>query len=150
MLVTVASQAAIAVQNAAIHESLLEGDPLQCDAKLAEHIRRLMPQSVPVVPGFEFFAHYNPAHEIHGDYYDFVRLSCHRFAVAVGDVSGTGGRRAHDRQALVQYALLHLHRELPGQRRQRAEQPDVLRGRRGEVDQFEPQCASMCQREPSP
>ena len=90
VLLTVASQAAIAVQNAAIHQSLLEGDPLQCDLKLAEQIRRLLPQSVPVVPGFEFFAHYNPAYEVQGDYYDFVRLSLHRFAVAVGDVSGMG------------------------------------------------------------
>jgi sigma-B regulation protein RsbU (phosphoserine phosphatase) len=90
VLSTVASQAAIAVQNAAIHESLLEGDPLQCDLKLAEQIRRLVPQSVPVVPGFEFFTHYNPAYEVHGDYYDFVRLSSDRFAVAVGDVSSVG------------------------------------------------------------
>jgi serine phosphatase RsbU (regulator of sigma subunit) len=43
-----------------------------------------------VVPGFEFFTHYNPAYEVHGDYYDFVRLSSDRFAVAVGDVSSVG------------------------------------------------------------
>ncbi len=90
VLETAASQAAIAVQNAAIHESLLERDPLQCDLKLAEQIRRLLLRSVPVVPGFEFFAHYNPAYEVRGSYYDFVRLSRDRFAVAVGDVSGMG------------------------------------------------------------
>jgi phosphoserine phosphatase RsbU/P len=88
VLSTVASQAAIAVQNAAICESLLVGDPLQCDLKLAKQIRRLVPQSVPFVPGFEFFAHYNPTYKVHGDYYDFARLSSDRFAVAVGDVSG--------------------------------------------------------------
>ena len=29
---------------------------------------------MPVIPGFEFFAHYDPAYEVGGDYYDFVPL----------------------------------------------------------------------------
>lgn len=91
VLTAVASQAAISIQNAALHESLIERERLDRDLKLAEQVqKRFLPQSVPQVPGFEFFAHYEPAYEVGGDYYDFVQLSGNRFSVAVGDVSGKG------------------------------------------------------------
>jgi len=91
VLTAVASQAAISIQNATLHESLLERERLDRDLKLAEQVqKRFLPQSVPEVPGFEFFAHYEPAYEVGGDYYDFVPLTGNRFAVAVGDVSGKG------------------------------------------------------------
>jgi phosphoserine phosphatase RsbU/P len=91
VLAAVAGQAAIAVQNAQMHESLLERERLNRDLKLAEQVqKRFLPQSVPVIPGYEFFAHYDPAYEVGGDYYDFVPLPGNRIALAVGDVSGKG------------------------------------------------------------
>jgi serine phosphatase RsbU (regulator of sigma subunit) len=91
VLAAVASQAAVAVQNASMHESLMERERLERDLKLAEQVqKRFLPQSVPKVPGFEFFAHYHPAYEVGGDYYDFVPLPGHRWALALGDVSGKG------------------------------------------------------------
>ncbi len=91
VLTAVASQAAIAIQNATLHESLLERERLARDLKLAEQVqKRFLPQSVPEIPGFEFFAHYDPAYEVGGDYYDFVPLPGDRCAIAVGDVSGKG------------------------------------------------------------
>jgi sigma-B regulation protein RsbU (phosphoserine phosphatase) len=91
VLTAVAGQAAISIQNATLHESLLERERLDRDLKLAEQVqKRFLPQSVPDIPGFEFFAHYEPAYEVGGDYYDFVPLTGNRFAVAVGDVSGKG------------------------------------------------------------
>jgi serine phosphatase RsbU (regulator of sigma subunit)/pSer/pThr/pTyr-binding forkhead associated (FHA) protein len=91
VLATVASQAAFAIQNASLHESLLERERIERDLKLAEQVqKRFLPQSVPKVPGFEFFAHYHPAFEVGGDYYDFVPLPFNRWAVALGDVSGKG------------------------------------------------------------
>ena len=87
----VASQAAIAIQNAAMHESLLERDRLTRDLKLAEQVqKRFLPQSVPKIPGYEFFSHYHPTYEVGGDYYDFVALPQNRMAIALGDVSGKG------------------------------------------------------------
>ncbi len=91
VLTAVASQAAIAIQNATLHESLLERERLDRDLKLAEQVqKRFLPQGVPEISGFEFFAHYDPAYEVGGDYYDFVQLPGNRYAVAVGDVSGKG------------------------------------------------------------
>jgi serine phosphatase RsbU (regulator of sigma subunit) len=91
VLAAVASQAAIALQNAQMHESLLERERVNRDLKLAEQVqKRFLPQSVPAIPGYEFFAHYDPAYEVGGDYYDFVPLPGNRMAIALGDVSGKG------------------------------------------------------------
>ncbi len=91
VLAAVASQAAIAIQNAEMHEMLLARERIERDLKIAEQVqKRFLPQSVPQIEGFEFFAHYNPAYEVGGDYYDFVPLPQDRLAIALGDVSGKG------------------------------------------------------------
>ena len=79
------------MQNASMHESLLARERLDRDLKLAEQVqKRFLPQDVPRIPGYEFFAHYHPAYEVGGDYYDFVPLSNDRLALALGDVAGKG------------------------------------------------------------
>ena len=91
VLASVASQAAIALQNAAMHESLLARERIERDLKLAEQVqKRFLPQTTPKLPGYEFFAYYHSAYEVGGDYYDFVPLKDNRVAVALGDVSGKG------------------------------------------------------------
>jgi serine phosphatase RsbU (regulator of sigma subunit)/pSer/pThr/pTyr-binding forkhead associated (FHA) protein len=91
VLAAVASQAAIFIQNASMHESLLKRERLERDLKIAEEVqKRFLPQAVPKVAGYEFFAHYQPTYEVGGDYYDFVALPSDRMAFALGDVSGKG------------------------------------------------------------
>ena len=91
MLAAVASQAAISVQNASMLESLLQRERLNRDLKIAEQVqKRFLPQGVPSIGGYEFFAHYQPTYQVGGDYYDFVPLSADRMAMALGDVSGKG------------------------------------------------------------
>ncbi len=91
VLAAVASQAAISISNASMLESLLERERLNRDLKIAEQVqKRFLPQVVPSVPGYEFFAHYQPTYQVGGDYYDFVPLGTDRVALAVGDVSGKG------------------------------------------------------------
>jgi sigma-B regulation protein RsbU (phosphoserine phosphatase) len=91
VLAAVASQAAISIQNASTLESLLERERLNRDLKIAEQVqKRFLPQAVPIVPGYEFFAFYQPTYQVGGDYYDFVPLPVDRMAVALGDVAGKG------------------------------------------------------------
>ena len=91
VLAAVASQAAISIQNASALEMLLERERLNRDLKIAEQVqKRFLPQGVPTVPGYEFFAHYQPTYQVGGDYYDFVPLPGDRMAIAIGDVSGKG------------------------------------------------------------
>ena len=91
ILTTVAGQAAVAVQNASMHEKLLRNAGLERDLSIAETVqKRFLPHSVPKIPGYEFFAFYQPTYEVGGDYYDFIHLPSNKLGVALGDVAGKG------------------------------------------------------------
>ncbi len=91
LLSGVAHQASIALDNARQYELLLAREQVERDLELAGQMQRsILPDQLPQFPGFEFFAHYAAAHEVGGDYYDFIPLPHERVAVALGDVVGKG------------------------------------------------------------
>jgi sigma-B regulation protein RsbU (phosphoserine phosphatase) len=91
VLVSVASQAAIAINNAQLHESALAQRELDRDLALARQVQHgFLPERPPRIPGYEFFNYYQPANFIGGDYYDYVALPDGRVAVIVADVVGHG------------------------------------------------------------
>ena len=91
VLASVASQAAIAIDNAKMHEQVLSQRAMQRDLELARRMQRtLLPKAPPLVPGYLFFDYYQAARQVGGDYYDYVPLPGGRYAVIVGDVAGKG------------------------------------------------------------
>ncbi len=52
--------------------------------------RRLLPQTIPQVPGLEIAAEWLPARAVGGDYFDVAKLSDQRVALCVADVMGKG------------------------------------------------------------
>ena len=57
--------------------------------RLAEEVQRsFLPLTPPSVDGYEFFAHYESAQEVGGDYYDFIPLPNKRTAMMLGDGLG--------------------------------------------------------------
>lgn len=91
VLAGVASQAAVSIDNAKMHEQVLEQRALQRDLDNARQMQRaLLPSKPPLVPGYFFFDYYQAARQVGGDYYDYVQLPGGRFAVIVGDVAGKG------------------------------------------------------------
>ena len=91
VLVCVANQAAIALDNAKMHEEAIKQRALQRDLELARQMQQaLLPEKSPSVPGYHFFDFYESALQVGGDYYDYVMLPEDRFAVVVGDVAGKG------------------------------------------------------------
>lgn len=91
VLAAVASQAAVAIDNAKMHEQMLVQQALQRDLELARKMQRgLLPMKPPQLPGYFFFEYYQAARQIGGDYYDYVMLPGGRFAVILGDVAGKG------------------------------------------------------------
>jgi serine phosphatase RsbU (regulator of sigma subunit)/pSer/pThr/pTyr-binding forkhead associated (FHA) protein len=91
LLVCVAGQASIALENARMHETILGNQKLEEENRAATKVQRgFLPQSFPVLPGYEFFAHYTAARTVGGDYYDFIPLADGKIAVLLGDVSGKG------------------------------------------------------------
>jgi phosphoserine phosphatase RsbU/P len=91
VLACVASQAAISLDNANLHEQVLQQRAMQRDLELAKQMQQaLLPSSSPTVPGYHFFEFYESALQVGGDYYDYILLPDDRFAVVVGDVAGKG------------------------------------------------------------
>jgi sigma-B regulation protein RsbU (phosphoserine phosphatase) len=87
----VANQAAIAMENARLHEEAVLRERFKRDLELATRVQHsFLPSSLPNVAGYDFFAYYQPAQAVGGDYYGFIPLPQGRLAVAVGDVAGKG------------------------------------------------------------
>jgi PAS domain S-box-containing protein len=57
-------------------------------ARLIQHT--LLPKSLPQLEGHQMAVYYQPAREVGGDFYDFLRLPDGRLGLIVGDVSGKG------------------------------------------------------------
>ncbi len=91
LLAGVANQASIAIDNAKLHEEAVKQRALQRDLEVAHQMQHaLLPSSSPSVQGYHFFEFYEAAHQVGGDYYDYIMLSDDRFAAVVGDVAGKG------------------------------------------------------------
>ncbi|HEY4235224.1 MAG TPA: SpoIIE family protein phosphatase [Lacipirellulaceae bacterium] len=91
VLAGVASQAAVSIDNAKMHQQVLAQQALTRDLELARRMQRaLLPSKPPEISGYCFFDYYQSARQIGGDYYDYVVLPGSRFAVIVGDVAGKG------------------------------------------------------------
>jgi sigma-B regulation protein RsbU (phosphoserine phosphatase) len=91
VLLAVASQAGIAIDNAQMHELALRQRVIERDLELANEVQQgFLPDSRPDVAGYEFFDFYRPANQVGGDYFDYLRLPDGRVAVIVADVVGKG------------------------------------------------------------
>jgi serine phosphatase RsbU (regulator of sigma subunit) len=91
ILVGVANQAGIAIENAQLHEQMIEQRLVKQDLELASQVQlAFLPKSAPEIPGYSFFQYYNPAQQIGGDYFDYIELDKNRIAIVMADVVGHG------------------------------------------------------------
>jgi sigma-B regulation protein RsbU (phosphoserine phosphatase) len=91
LLVSVAGTAAIALENARMHEDLLTKARIERELQFAAEVQRgFLPADWPALPGYGFYAFYEAAYSVGGDYYGFVELPGKRLAISLGDVSGKG------------------------------------------------------------
>jgi serine phosphatase RsbU (regulator of sigma subunit) len=91
VLTTLASVAAIRVENTRLVEARLERERFERELALASEIQqRFQPAAPPHVVGYELQGISFPCYEIGGDYYDFIERKNGRLVIALGDVSGKG------------------------------------------------------------
>lgn len=105
LLMALARQAAIALDNARLHRAVLDKERLEHELQLARGVQAsLIPSRTPIMPGWDFAAYWSPAREVSGDFYDFISgvgaaaLLTPRAAqaapslqgIAIGDVSDKG------------------------------------------------------------
>lgn len=64
---------------------------LENELSIAHEVQQqLFPHALPNLPGIEIEAICRPARVVSGDYYDFIRISPTRLAIALADISGKG------------------------------------------------------------
>jgi serine phosphatase RsbU (regulator of sigma subunit) len=91
LLTSVASQAAISIENARLYEAEAEKIKLEHDLEVARQIQQsLLPVELPSANGIDIYGEMIPAMRIGGDYYDIIPVDENRFYTLVGDVSGKG------------------------------------------------------------
>ena len=91
LTVSIASSAAIAVENARLYQVAVEKGRMQRELQVARELQSsLIPSSVPLLPGWTFSACWKPAREVSGDFYDFITLEDVSLSALVADVSDKG------------------------------------------------------------
>ncbi len=91
ILMAVANQAGISIENAQLHDQMVERELVEQDLKHARMVQQAFVPAQPLIlQGYSFFHHYNPMQQVGGDYFDYIHLQDGRIAIVVADVTGHG------------------------------------------------------------
>ncbi len=91
LLAGIASQAALTIANARLHQELIKRERLEQDLRNARRIQTsFLPKEPPRLQEYAFADYYGTALEVGGDFYDFLEFDDGRMLIVVGDVSGKG------------------------------------------------------------
>ena len=91
ILLLLASQVAIIIEKAMLHEQLIAKKRLEAQLEIARQVQlELLPERDPKLEGFDISAYNFSTEEVSGDYYDFLQLYEDHVGVVIADVSGKG------------------------------------------------------------
>ena len=91
LLMAVAGQAALSWESHRLAISAAEKRKQDGELAIARNVQRtLLPEVLPEAEGYDFFASYDAAQAVGGDYYDAMTLSDGKVCLAFGDVAGKG------------------------------------------------------------
>jgi sigma-B regulation protein RsbU (phosphoserine phosphatase) len=97
LLTLLASQAAVAIDNARLYEEVRRNEErIEKELRFAQRVQvALLPTELPrSIEGVDVAARFEPARELGGDLHDFLLPEANALVVAVGDVSGKGAPAA--------------------------------------------------------
>jgi phosphoserine phosphatase RsbU/P len=91
LLSSIASTAAIAIENARLYQVAVEKGRMEQELKMARKVQAsLLPSQNPVLEGWDFATRWQPARQVGGDYYDFIVLDDEVLAMLIADVTDKG------------------------------------------------------------
>lgn len=91
LMTAFASQAAISIERARMHDQLLAGQKLQEQLNIAREIQQtFLPKEDIAIEGYDITGRNVSSGEVGGDYYDFIRIVEKQIGIAIADVSGKG------------------------------------------------------------
>lgn len=90
-LEAIAASAAISIENARLYQVAVEKGRMERELQLAYRVQSsLIPAEAPQLEGWEFCAHWLPARQVSGDFYDFFPTRTGALGIVVADVSDKG------------------------------------------------------------
>jgi serine phosphatase RsbU (regulator of sigma subunit)/pSer/pThr/pTyr-binding forkhead associated (FHA) protein len=91
LLMAVAGQAALSYESARLLVTFMEKKKQDGEMEIARNVQRaLLPSELPKADGYEFYASYDSAQAVGGDYYDAMKLDDNLVCLSFGDVAGKG------------------------------------------------------------
>jgi phosphoserine phosphatase RsbU/P len=91
LLLTVAGQLALVVENSRLLERMVEEERLRRELLMAAEVQqRLFPECPPISDAIELAGYCQPARKVGGDYYDFFDFGEGQTGLVVADVAGKG------------------------------------------------------------
>jgi sigma-B regulation protein RsbU (phosphoserine phosphatase) len=91
MLKTVASNAAVAIENARLYQVAVDKGKMEQELQVAKKVQSgLIPQTTPEIEGWEFASHWEPAKEVAGDFFDFIEKKDGKIGLMIADVVDKG------------------------------------------------------------
>src|SRR5439155_8172984 len=93
LLAATALLVSVVIENASLHEELVEKARMDRDLSLARQVQEgFLPHELPaeLSSGLELSAEVYPAREIAGDFYDFFPMGTNKLGFAIADISGKG------------------------------------------------------------
>ena len=91
LLQAVANTAAVAIENAKLHQLEVQQARIDRELEVARQIQSsLIPLRAPEIHGFDIGARWRSAREVAGDFYDFILRPNGEMAVVIGDVTDKG------------------------------------------------------------
>jgi serine phosphatase RsbU (regulator of sigma subunit) len=75
----------------AAQAQLIEQEKNEYELALAHRIQQgILPADIPSFPGWQLTTHWQPAHAVGGDFYDFISFPDGKLGIAIGDATGKG------------------------------------------------------------
>lgn len=112
LLSIIAAQSAQVVENARLYEEEQAYKAVQQEMEFASRIqKKLLPDTPPKIPGYSIDGRNITAQSVGGDYFDYIQIDKHRWAVCLGDISGKGlpaSLLMSNLQAILRGQILHL------------------------------------------
>jgi phosphoserine phosphatase RsbU/P len=112
LLSIIAAQSAQIVENARLYEEEETYRLMRRELELASSIqKKMLPASAPEIDGYAVAGKNITAQEVGGDYFDYIQMDKHRWALCLGDISGKGlpaSLLMTNLQAILRGQALHL------------------------------------------
>ena len=91
VLTVFASQAAVSIERARMHQQILDGRRLAEQLNIAREIQQtFLPDSCPKIAGYDIAGLNIPSEQVGGDYFDYIKIIGNQTGIAIADVAGKG------------------------------------------------------------